>query len=584
MPRYRHLRTALAAALTAVLLAHATPVASPKDDGKGTTKMPPPPAGAPAFAEADLRRWLSYLASDELQGRQVYTEGIGLAGAYIAKQLEQFGVVPAGDKGTYFQSVRVLGVRTRSKSQVTVAVNGQTRTFQDGSGVTFARNQGGRQTVSADAEFVGYGVSFTPLGHDDYTGRSVAGAVVLYVGPKGPSAFTTAQNRVLNARGRTAIESFGAVAAIGPAPAAAATATPSATPPPPAAPQPPGQPRADFQTSQRLETLIPPQLTAGDEFFEFVFSASGQSYADIKARAERQEALPPIRLGKVTITISIDADYDVVQTRFTRNIVGMVRGTDRRLSDTYVMLGAHYDHIGYRQFAEPASTAPDPLIAGCKGQSRPSIREGDIINNGADDDGSGSAGLLAIARAFATAGRPRRSVVFVWHSAEEGGLMGSRYMADHPVVPLDRVAAQLNVDMIGRNRCDDPGEANTVYLVGSDRISTELHNLNESANASLRKPLVLNYEMNDVADLESLYTRSDHYSYAAKGVPVIFFTTGLHRDYHYVTDEVDKILFDKVGRVAQLAYATAWHLANLDHLPARDRKGPRMGKGRTGKL
>ena len=143
---------------------------------------------------------------------------------------------------------------------------------------------------------------------------------------------------------------------------------------------------------------------------------------------------------------------------------------------------------------------------------------------------------MAIARAFATAGSPRRSVVFVWHSAEEGGLMGSRY------------------------------------------------NLDEEANASLRKPLALNYDMNDAADFESLYTRSDHYSYASKGVPVIFFTTGLHLDYAYVTDEVDKILFDKVRRVEQLAYSTTWQLANLDHLPARDCRGPRMGKGRTGRL
>jgi hypothetical protein len=598
-----HGRIALAVTVTGVMLAYGTSLASPQDEGKGK-KAPAPPAGAAAFEEADLRRWLSYLASDELQGRQVYTEGIGLAGAYIARNLEQFGVAPAGDRGTYFQTVRVLGVRTRSRSTVTVTVNGQSRTFQDGSGVTFARNQGGRQTVSGRAEFVGHGVRFAPLTHDDYTDRSVAGSVVLYVGTKGPSGFTAAQNRLLNARGRTAIETFGAAAAIGPGPAAATNvsanaATPSANPPAssataapapratPAAPGPPArpaQPQADFQTSQRLDGMVPPQLTASDELFEFVFGASGESYADIKAKADKQEALPRIRLGDVTISISIDADYDVVQTRLTRNVVGMVRGTDRSLADTYVMLGAHYDHIGYRQFSEPASTAPDPLIAGCAGQGRPSIREGDIINNGADDDGSGSTGLMAIARAFATAGRPRRSVVFVWHSAEEGGLLGSRFMADHPVVPLDRVAAQLNIDMIGRNRCDDPKEADTVYLVGSDRISTELHNLNEEANASLRKPLTLNYEMNDVADLESLYTRSDHYSYASKGVPVIFFTTGLHRDYHYVTDEVDKILFNKVGRVAQLAYSTAWQLANLEHLPARDRRGPRMGKGRTGKL
>jgi hypothetical protein len=454
-----------------------------------------------------------------------------------------------------------------------VTVNGQSRTFQDGDGVTFPRNQGGKQTVAGRAEFVGHGVSFPPLGHDDYKARNVKDTVVLYVGAKGPTGFTTSHNRVLNARGRNAVELFGAAAAIGPAPA----------PTPTAAPAQPNGPRVDFQTAQRVNALVPPQITAGDDFFDFVLSASGQRLADLKAQAERQETLPAVALGDVAISITVDAEYDTVQTRLSRNVVGIVRGADRALADTYVLLGAHYDHIGYQQFA-PAAGTPDALIASCVGQTRPPARAGDIINNGADDDGSGTVGLLAIARAFAKGPRPRRTVVFVWHTSEEGGLLGSRYMADHPVVPLDRVAAQLNIDMIGRNRCDDPADANTVYLVGSDRISTDLHNLNEDANASLAKPLTLNYEMNDGADLESLYTRSDHYSYASKGVPVIFFTTGLHRDYHYVSDEVDKILFDKVGRVAQLAYTTAWRLANADKAPARDRRGPRVGKGQTGRI
>ena len=334
-----------------------------------------------------------------------------------------------------------------------------------------------------------------------------------------------------------------------------------------------------------MDTPVPPQLTASDEFFNFVLSGSGQSYGELKSKAERQDALPQISLGDVTIAINVDAEYEVIQTRFTRNVVGVVRGADPAFADQYVMLGAHYDHIGYLQFA--STTAPgaaDPLIASCPGQTRPPARAGDNINNGADDDGSGTVGLMAIARAFATGPRPRRSVVLVWHTAEEGGLNGSRYMADHPVVPLDRVSAQLNIDMIGRNRCDDEAESNTVHVVGSDRISTDLHNTNEDANASLARPLTLNYELNDGADLESLYTRSDHYSYASKGVPVIFFTTGLHRDYHYVTDEVDKIRFDKVSRVAQLVYTTGWSLANADRAPARDRRGPRVGKGQTGRI
>jgi len=191
---------------------------------------------------------------------------------------------------------------------------------------------------------------------------------------------------------------------------------------------------------------------------------------------------------------------------------------------------------------------------------------------------------MGIAKAFATGPKPKRSLPFVWHSGEEAGLLGSRYLADYPVVPLDQVAAQLNIDMVGRNRCDDPKESNTVYVVGSDRISTELHNLNEESNSGLEKPMKLDYEMNDPADPESIYTRSDHYSYASKGIPIIFYTTGLHRDYHYVTDEVSKIEFPKLAHIAQLVYSTAVKVANLDHVPARDNKGPRKGKGAAGKI
>jgi Zn-dependent M28 family amino/carboxypeptidase len=290
----------------------------------------------------------------------------------------------------------------------------------------------------------------------------------------------------------------------------------------------------------------------------------------------------------VSLTISVDNDYDVVQTRLTHNVVARIEGTDPQLKDTYVLFGAHYDHIGYQQ-APPGQgrgggggggAAP----GGCTGQQRDTPKPGDVINNGADDDGSGTVAVMALAQAFASGPKPKRSLIFVWHTGEEAGLYGSRYMADYPEVPLDKVSAQLNIDMIGRNRCDDPKEENTVYVVGSDRISTELHNLNEDANAALPQPMKLDYEMNDPADPESIYTRSDHYSYASKGIPIIFYTTGLHRDYHYLTDEVEKIDFPKLAHITQLVYATGTRVANLDHAPARDNKGPRKGKGATGKI
>ena len=536
----------------------------------------------PQFSQDEMKRWLTYLASDALEGRQVFTEGLGLAASYIADRLKESGVAPAGDNGTYFQTVKVLGMRTRSNSRVTVTVGGQSRTFADGQGVTFPRNQGAKQTVSGRLEFVGYGHRFAPLTHDDYAGRDMAGKVALYIGTLAPG-MTAVHNRFTAARSRLATE-LGAAGAVGqtPTPAGRGRGAGPATGNAPAAAAPSTQ-AVDFQTAQGVDAPVAPQITAGEEFFDFVLAGSGHSYADLRALAAKQQPLPRVDLKEASITVVVDADYDVVQTRLTRNVVARVEGSDARLRSSYVVLGAHYDHVGYQQFAGPAATTA-AAIASCVGQTRPTPRPGDVINNGADDDGSGTVALMAIAKAFATGARPKRSLLFVWHTGEEGGLFGSRYMAANPAVPLDQMTAQLNIDMIGRNRCDDPAEANTVYVVGSDRISSELHNVNEAANASLRAPLTLNYELNDPSDLESIYTRSDHYSYASRGVPIVFYHTGLHRDYHYVTDEVDKIEFGKLARIAELVHATATRVGNLDRPPARDNAGPRMGKGRTGTI
>jgi Zn-dependent M28 family amino/carboxypeptidase len=192
--------------------------------------------------------------------------------------------------------------------------------------------------------------------------------------------------------------------------------------------------------------------------------------------------------------------------------------------------------------------------------------------------------LLGIAKAFATGPKPKRSIVFVWHAGEEAGLLGSRYNADFPVVPLEKVQAQLNIDMIGRNRDDNPAEANKVFVIGADRISTDLHNLVVETNATLTKPLDLDYEYNDPADPNSFYTRSDHYSYAAKGIPIAFFFTGTHLDYHCVTDTVDRILFPKLTHIAQLVYEIGFSAANSDKVLERDNKGPRSGRGFSGRI
>jgi hypothetical protein len=587
-----------------------------------------PTGGAASIQASALKEWLGYIASDELQGREVYSEGLGLAASYIADHLKEWGVKPAGDDAGYFQTVKVVGVRTNSRSSVTIEVNGQSRTFNDGEGIALPRNMGARRTVTGDdVRFVGYGLQLPSANLDDYADIDPKGKVIIWMGTSGPRAAGSEIGRLLMTRSRAAVEK-GAIAVVSPttfgfgrgaggrgvqpaAPGSAATApsgarvettitqaapqgAPGATGGQPAAAKPPGgraqgggrggQPTTDFTTAQRFDQPVAPVVNAQDEFFELLFSGSDLKYSDLKELAAKQEPLPRFALKGVTLTFNVDPDYSVVSTRLSRNVVGVVEGTDPALKSTYVAFGAHYDHIGYQQTTPAGGGGGGQNPGGCVGQVRPQPRPDDIINNGADDDGSGTVALMAIARAFAMGPKPRRSLVFVWHTGEESGLQGSRYNADYPVVPNDKIVAQLNVDMIGRNRCDDPNEANTVYLVGSDRISTDLHNVSEDANAALSRPMKLDYEMNDPADPQSIYTRSDHYSYALKGIPIIFYTTGLHKDYHYLTDEIDRIEFDKMRHVTELVYVTGQRLANMDHAPARDNKGPRAGKGSAGKI
>ncbi len=556
--------------------------------------------GSQQVKVADMKEFLVTLSSDEYEGRATFSEGLGLAAGYIAGQLKSWGVKPGGDNGSYFQRVRVLGVKSQNRTTVTVEANGKTRTFKNGEGISIPANAGGKRSFTSDViEFMGYGLDAPAAKYSDFTGKDVKGKVVVFLGSAGPKALDANYRRLLFGRSRYAVDQKGAIATIGPSftpgggrGAQSGTPTPG-QPGAPAAPA-PAQPgggggfggpqieRPDFTTVQRLDAPLPPAISAQDEFFEFLFSGQDVPYPQLKAQAAERESLPIFTLKNVRITFNVDVDYQVVRTQLTRNVVGIVEGGDAQLKKTYVAFGAHYDHMGYSE-GEIVQTSFGPRRA----ESRGRVTEGaleDRFWNGADDDGSGTVAIMAVAKAFALGPRPRRSLIFVWHTGEERGLYGSRYFADYPSVPIDSIVAEINMDMVGRNRDNKPEEANTLYLIGSDRISTELHNLSIDANQTLPRPLKLDFEMNDPADLEQFYYRSDHYSYAAKGIPIVFFTTGLHPDYHANTDSEDKINYEKMGRIGQLAYLIGLRVANLNHTPARDNRGARAGKGTAGKL
>lgn len=219
------------------------------------------------------------------------------------------------------------------------------------------------------------------------------------------------------------------------------------------------------------------------------------------------------------------------------NVLAFIEGSDKK--DEVVVLTAHYDHIGV---------------------------ENGVVYNGADDDGSGTVALLEIAEAFAQARAhghgPRRSILVMPVSGEEKGLLGSRHYSENPVFPLAQTVADLNIDMIGRVDSAHLTSAPYVYIIGSDRLSTQLHAANEDANKQVG--LQLDYTFNDENDPNRFYYRSDHYNFARKGVPCIFYFSGVHEDYHQPGDDVEKIRFDLLQQRARLVFHTAWNIANQE--------------------
>lgn len=231
----------------------------------------------------------------------------------------------------------------------------------------------------------------------------------------------------------------------------------------------------------------------------------------------------------------------------SENIWAFIPGSEK--PDEILVISAHYDHVG--------------------------TKNGEIYN-GADDDGSGTTALLEIAQAFMDAKKdgyaPKRSILFLHVTGEEHGLYGSKYYSEHPLYPLANTIADLNVDMIGRRDDAHAADGNYVYVIGSDRLSTDLHNINEEANKKYTH-LNLDYTFNARNDPNQFYFRSDHYNFAKKGVPIIFYFNGVHADYHRPGDTPDKIEYDLQQKRAQLIFATAWELANRENRPVVDKDG-----------
>jgi hypothetical protein len=303
-------------------------------------------------------------------------------------------------------------------------------------------------------------------------------------------------------------------------------------------------------------------------------------------------------------SVATAGGYDSVHVP-ARNVVAILPGSDPVLRNEYVAIGAHNDHIGFKHVPvdhdsirafnavvrprgadDPNRPARPEEVAAIR-QILDSLRRIhtprlDSIYNGADDDGSGSVAVLEIAEAFAKSEtKPKRSILFVWHAGEEKGLWGSEYFTDHPTVPRDSIVAQLNMDMVGRGGPQDEkgGGPGYLQLIGSRRLSTELGDLVEAVAKPEPTPFHFDYSYDANGHPEQYYCRSDHYEYARYGIPITFFSTGGHRDYHQVTDEPQYIDYDQLARVTDLVHDVALRVANLDHRVVVDKPRPNP-KGR----
>lgn len=534
------------------------PAISPAPSGTGTSE---------AITEADLRQRLYAYADDSMLGREAGTIGNFKATTYIAGQVRRMGLEPAGENGTYFQVVPL------SRVDVTPGTS---------------LSAGGR-TFELWTDYFPMAPGFNlPIGMQG----KVSGVPVVYGGILGDTAnmigaeaaegkvvILAAQQAANGARrfsvSRSSMERFAGASVVMianldvmPAAFSEPLKTPRTSLKEEAGATGPDGPLVIFVTPEVAEAALgapADSLTAG---------AQGAGFQ-----------------GNVGFTVG-PAEAPA------RNVVAIVRGTDPALARQYVAIGSHNDHVGlasepvehdslraYLTVIQPGGAEDQPREPAAEEAERiqailDSLRairppRMDSVYNGADDDASGTVTTLEIAEAFA-ADPPKRSLLFVWHTGEEKGLWGSQYYTDHPTVPRDSIVAQLNMDMVGRGNASDVAGGGPGYLqlIGSRRLSTELGDIVEAVNTEGNFGFTFDYTYDADGHPANYYCRSDHYMYARYGIPIVFFTTGSHRDYHQLTDEAQYINYPKMTRVAKLVHAIAERVANLDHRPVVDKPKP----------
>ncbi|HEY2962787.1 MAG TPA: M20/M25/M40 family metallo-hydrolase, partial [Pyrinomonadaceae bacterium] len=482
------------------------------------------------------------------------SRGLDTTAKFLAMNLTRWGFKPAGDDGSFFQRIDLRRDRTDT-GQTKVELNGRALN----TGTDFLPG-GGSGTVSGSLVFAGTGWLIKSKEMDAYKGIDPAGKIAVIFGtpnqsPRGisradlgkPGEDSLNPNDYARQKGVVGliyIPDFQYLA---------------------------NWQRTRLRLTERGSTVVAkfqtqtsspqPSVVVSPEVANALFAGESQSASMIfnASYGTNGTSLPaPFAMNaQKKVTLSLASSSETVPTQ---NVVAVWEGSDPILKSEYVALGAHYDHVG----------------SGC-----PPVGN-DTICNGADDDGSGTTALLGMAEALAKSPtRPKRSILFVWHCGEEKGLWGSRYFTQFPTVPLDHIVTQINIDMIGRSKKEgdtNPRNAeltgpDAIYLIGSTMMSSELGELVNSVNKSYLN-VTFDTRYDDPKDPNRFFYRSDHFNYARKGIPIIFFFDGVHEDYHRAGDTADKIDYQKMEKITRTIYMTAWELANRPTRPKVDKPLP----------
>jgi hypothetical protein len=511
---------------------------------------------AEQITAAQLKDYLYFVASDEMEGRDTPSRGLDITAKFLATHLSRWGLKPAGDNGTYFQRIAMQRVKLDA-ANTRAEIGGQTFNFGDD---MLAQPVAG--TASAPLVFAGHGWVVKSKNIDAYQGIDVKDKIIVVFGSGLPKGVTFADL----SGGKQGVdwippdlyaETHGAKGII---------AIPNK------------QLLTNWERIRQNQTAsgalsIEKFKKPGDEsklprviMSEKALNALMQGEAETAATLldrDKADTIKPFNFSadkKVTLTVTTKTEQI-----FTQNVVAIAEGRDATLKGEYVALGAHYDHVG----------------TGTPGGGRAPSLKGDTTDNiwnGADDDASGTVALLAIAETLAKNPPPKRSVLFVWHCGEEKGLWGSRYYVENPTVPLDKIVTAINIDMIGRSKpAGDANPANAslvgpneIYVIGSKMMSTQLGELSESTNHAYMN-LTLNYKYDDPKDPNRFFYRSDHYNYAKHGIPIIFYFDGEHEDYHRPGDHPDKIDYPKMEKVVRTIFVTMWELSARATRPVVDK-------------